>query len=176
YHEVGLDREDGLGAPLAQGVSETIEVACAAQGKTLQLQPHALGSYDRLGRNVIASVTQLERRDDNYDPRDAGQQQLHNLEALLLELRHGDGKPRDHAAGPRQRLRPTLADRVAAGDGHDRNRRRRLLRRGQRPGTGGKDDIDVGRDQLGGERRKLLWPALGIAIVEDDVLTRDVAE
>jgi hypothetical protein len=123
----------------------------------------------------VGSVDDLDRIDEDGDVRQRRQRLLEQLEALRGELGEGEREAGDIAAGAGEALGPAFADRVAARQGDDRNRRRRLARGLARGLAAREDRVDAQAHQLRGRRRQQRGVAVRVAAFDDDVLPFDVA-
>lgn len=110
---------------------------------------------------------------------DAGQSRYslaQQLEPLSSDLGATDGHARDLSSGLGETGDQSGRYRVSPGHHHDRNPARGHSHRFQRLSPPSHDDIGVQPDELGGESGESIDAPLGVSQVEDDRLSRDVAQ
>jgi hypothetical protein len=121
-------------------------------------------------------MRRVARVHQHADVREAGDRAQQRVQQLEPHVGGDVGQAGDVAARSRERTHEAAADRVTRGPDDDRNARGGFLRRGDRRAAGRKDDVDLQRDQLGRELRQPLVVAVGGAVLDDEVLSSDVAE
>ena len=104
-----------------------------------------------------------------------GVTQLHELEALRVELSPEERRARDVPARARVARDDAALDGIADDGHHDGDGRRRLLRREGRGSPLRDDDVDLQADQLGGEGGQPLVLAVGPPVLDREVLARHVS-
>ena len=169
---VGREGQQPLHAPVANARECGLEVGWSADLYRLQLQPELARHGVDLG-HLLFRVAEIGGRVQQRHARQSRHGFCEQFEPFPTQFGECDGEARDIASGARQALRPAFADRVAAADGDDRDRRRGASRGSQRRRAAGDDDRDVQRHKLGGQGRQSFGSTVGIARLDHEVLPRD---
>ncbi len=113
---------------------------------------------------------------ENGHPGGLGGDLFEQFQLLPHQLRGNTGQPGDVAAGPGKAGDEALGNQVAGDGDDDGDRAGRLLgclRSGRAPGN---DDVYLQANELGGERRQPLGPALCEPVLDRDILTVHIAQ
>src|SRR6266536_2087512 len=153
-----------------KGVIELPRGSCRRLEKlNIQSRGHLLH-----GLEVHAIVPVLRIQQDR-DSGKARHSTFEYLQPLSRELRTKKGRSRDVPTGPRDAVDDSVGHRIGAGRHDDGDRRCRLLEDAD-PRSARNDHVRLETDQLSGEGRQPIIPALRPPVFDDNILALNVAQ